>query len=63
MAQKDILTDSEILSHYIKMGEVVSEMFRPHLEVIIHDLRFPEHSIILQEDRWGAVHPILVIKK
>ena len=46
MTQKDILTDSEILSHYIKMGEVISEMFRPHLEVIIHDLRFPEHSII-----------------
>ncbi len=45
MAQKDILTDNEILSHYVKMGEVISEMFKPHLEVIIHDLRFPEHSI------------------
>ena len=37
MAQKDILTDNEILSHYVKMGEVVSEIFRPHLEVINHD--------------------------
>lgn len=46
MVKKEKLTDKEILSHYIKMGEVLSEMFKPHLEVAIHDLRFPEHSII-----------------
>jgi len=28
------------------MAEVLSEMFKPHLEVIVHDLRYPEHSII-----------------
>ncbi|MBC8344722.1 MAG: PAS domain-containing protein [Candidatus Marinimicrobia bacterium] len=46
MAEKGKLSDNEILSHYVKMGEAVSEMFKPHLEVIIHDLRYPEHSII-----------------
>jgi len=46
MGKNDKLADQEILSHYIKMGEILSEMFKPNLEVIIHDLRFPEHSII-----------------
>ena len=46
MGRIDKLADREILSHYIKMGEILSEMFKPNLEVIIHDLRFPEHSII-----------------
>ena len=46
MKKKENVSDQEILSHYIKMGEVLAEMFKPHLEVIIHDLRFPEHSII-----------------
>ena len=46
MAKKEINTDNEILSHYVKMGEILSEMFKPHLEVIVHDLRYPEHSII-----------------
>ena len=46
MGKKENVSDQEILSHYIKMGEVLAEMFKPHLEVIIHDLRFPEHSII-----------------
>ena len=36
----------EILEHYIKVGEVIAEMFAPYLEVIIHDLQTPEHSII-----------------
>ena len=36
----------EILKHYIKVGEVIAEMFAPNLEVIIHDLQTPEHSII-----------------
>ena len=46
MSKNEKLTDKEILAHYIKMGEALSEMFKPNLEVIIHDLRFPEHSII-----------------
>ncbi len=36
----------EILDHYIKAGEIIAEMFAPNLEVIIHDLQSPEHSII-----------------
>ena len=36
----------EILEHYVKSGEVIAEMFAPYLEVIIHDLQTPEHSII-----------------
>ena len=36
----------EILEHYSKVGEIIAEMFAPYLEVIIHDLQTPEHSII-----------------
>ena len=36
----------EILEHYVKSGEIIAEMFAPYLEVIIHDLQAPEHSII-----------------
>ena len=36
----------EILEHYVKAGEIIAEMFAPYLEVIIHDLQAPEHSII-----------------
>ena len=36
----------EILEHYVKAGEIIAEMFAPNLEVIIHDLQTPEHSII-----------------
>ena len=36
----------EILEYYVKAGEVIAEMFAPYLEVIIHDLQSPEHSII-----------------
>ena len=36
----------EILEYYIKSGEVIAEMFAPYLEVIIHDLQTPKHSII-----------------
>ena len=36
----------EILEHYVKAGEIIAEMFAPFLEVIIHDLQAPEHSII-----------------
>ncbi len=46
MAKSNRLTDKAIFSHYINMGELLAEMFKPHLEVIVHDLRYPEHSII-----------------
>ena len=36
----------EILEHYVKAGEIIAEMFAPYLEVIIHDLQAPDHSII-----------------
>ena len=36
----------DILEHYVKVGEIIAEMFAPDLEVIIHDLQAPEHSII-----------------
>ena len=46
MSKASKKSDEEILSHYIKMGEILSKMFNPNLEVIVHDLRYPEHSII-----------------
>ena len=38
--------DREILEHYVKAGEIIAEMFAPYMEVIIHDLQDPVHSII-----------------
>ena len=35
-----------ILEHYVKVGEIIAEMFAPDLEVIIHDIQTPKHSII-----------------
>jgi predicted transcriptional regulator YheO len=46
MSKASKISDKEIFSHYIKMGEILSKMFNPNLEVIVHDLRYPEHSII-----------------
>jgi len=46
MTKKPANTDREILAHYEKIGELLAEMFEPHLEVAVHDLRYPEHSII-----------------
>ena len=46
MTKKPVNTDREILAHYVKIGELLAEMFEPHLEVAVHDLRYPEHSII-----------------
>ena len=40
------MTDVEIFKHYINVAEILGEMFGPILEVIVHDLRKPEHSII-----------------
>ena len=38
--------NDHIFDHYTRVGEIISEKFSPYLEVIIHDLRDPEHSII-----------------
>jgi len=44
--KKDQSQNREILEHYVKAGEIIAEMFSPYLEVIVHDLQVPEHSII-----------------
>ena len=44
--QKKKSANAIILEHYIRAGEIISEMFSPYLEVIIHDLKTPEHSIV-----------------
>ena len=44
--KKNQSQNREILEHYVKAGEIIAEMFSPYLEVIIHDLQAPEHSII-----------------
>lgn len=38
--------NQDILTHYIKVGEIVAEMFSPYLEVIVHNLTNPNQSII-----------------
>lgn len=38
--------NQDILTHYIKVGEIIAEMFSPYLEVIVHDLTNPNQSII-----------------
>ena len=43
---KIVKKNQDILSHYIKVGEIIAEMFSPYLEVIVHDLTNPNHSII-----------------
>lgn len=40
------MTDHELLNHYTKLAKVLAEMFSPVLEVLVHDLRKPEQSII-----------------
>ena len=35
-----------LLDRYIQVGECIAEIFSPNLEVIIHDYRQPENSII-----------------
>ena len=44
--KKNQSQNREILEHYVKAGEIIAEMFSPYLEVIIHDLQVPKHSII-----------------
>jgi predicted transcriptional regulator YheO len=36
----------KLFERYIQLGECIAEMFAPHLEVIVHDYRRPESSII-----------------
>ena len=43
---KMVKKDQDILVHYIKVGEIIAEMFSPYLEVIVHDLTNPNQSII-----------------
>ena len=45
--EKNLKTSNhQIFEHYIRVGEIIAEKFSPYLEVIIHDLKDPEHSII-----------------
>ena len=47
MSVKNLKTANDhIFDHYTRVGEIIAEKFSPYLEVIIHDLRNPEHSII-----------------
>jgi predicted transcriptional regulator YheO len=47
MSVKNLKTANDhIFDHYTRVGEIIAEKFSPYLEVIIHDLRDPEHSII-----------------
>ena len=43
---KMVKKNQDILVHYIKVGEIIAEMFSPDLEVIVHDLTNPNQSII-----------------
>lgn len=40
------MSDEKILKHYTKVAKLVGDMFRPFVEVVVHDLRKPERSII-----------------
>lgn len=44
--QKSDTCGDQILNHYVQIGEVLGEMFSPILEIVVHDLRHPEESII-----------------
>ena len=45
--EKNLKTSNhQIFEHYIRVGEIIAEKFSPYLEVIIHDLQDPVHSII-----------------
>ena len=46
MAKNLKSSNQQIFEHYIRVGELIAEKFSPYLEVIIHDLKDPEHSII-----------------
>ena len=46
MAKNLNSSNHQIFEHYIRVGEIIAEKFSPYLEVIIHDLKDPEHSII-----------------
>lgn len=40
------MTDEEIIQRYCDIAEMLGETFAPILEVVVHDLRKPDHSII-----------------
>jgi len=40
------MTPKQIFSRYIEMGQMMGEMFSPSVEIVVHDLRSPDKSII-----------------
>lgn len=46
MLKKYAKEDQQIFEHYCSVAEMLGEMFSPFLEVIVHDLKNPDHSII-----------------
>jgi len=46
MLKKYTKEDRQIFENYFSVADMLSEMFSPFLEVIVHDLREPYHSII-----------------
>jgi predicted transcriptional regulator YheO len=40
------MKDKDLLQHYVKLAEILGEMFAPVLEVIVHDYRKPDSSVI-----------------
>ena len=47
---KKHVPDEDIFGHYNRMAKMLGSMFAPFLEVVVHDLRRPKHSIILIEN-------------
>lgn len=41
-----MIHEEELLSHYIKIAELIALVFGPHVEVVVHDFRQPGSSII-----------------
>ena len=40
------MTDQELLSIYVKLVPFIAEVFGPGIEVLVHDVSNPEHSLI-----------------
>jgi predicted transcriptional regulator YheO len=39
-------TSDRVLERYVEIAQMLSEMFGPVLETVVHDLRTPDQSII-----------------
>ncbi len=47
MIQKTVTEEDRLIfNHYLNVAEMLGTMFSPFLEVIVHDLKNPDHSII-----------------